>query len=209
MPGPIDPEDCKKRFSDARAKLIKIISKWELSGNGFGQRSLEDEDFGHMGQEELEAGDNRANFLDSMTKEHILYFWHLADKNELLKNVLNVIADTSSADSENYQTTSEGSSASSVSAAIRKSTELKAVNEFRLQMGTAMATMSQTALLQELRNAETQSMKYEELIITTDDERLKRLYNKYATREEKRIREIQDDLDRLMKRRRADVTEDD
>jgi hypothetical protein len=109
MPGPIDPEEGKRRFAGSRAKLIKIISKWELSGNGFGQRTLEDEDYGHMGQQELEAGDNRANFLDSMTKEHILYFWHLPDKNELLKNVLNVIADTSSADSDNYQAVSEGS----------------------------------------------------------------------------------------------------
>jgi hypothetical protein len=208
MPGPIDPEDCKKRFSDARAKLIKIISKWELSGNGFGQRSLEDDDFGHMGQEELEAGDNRANFLDSMTKEHILYFWHLADKNELLKNVLNVIADTSSADSENYQTTSEGSSASSVAAATRKSNEAKATNEFRLQMGSALATMSQAALLQELRNAETQCMKYEELIITTDNDRLKEVYLKFAKKEEKRIVEIQQDLDRTIKRRRIDCTGD-
>jgi hypothetical protein len=43
--GLITAEEVKKRFTDARAKLIKIISKWELSGNGFGQRTVADDDF--------------------------------------------------------------------------------------------------------------------------------------------------------------------
>jgi hypothetical protein len=209
MPGDTNPEECKKRFADARAKLIKIISKWELSGNGFGQRGIDDDDFGHLGRDELEAGDNRSNFLDSMTKEHILYFWHLADKNELLKNVMNVIADASSADSENYQTTSETTSSSSVGAARRKVNEAKAANDFRLQMGNAMATMSHTSMMTELREAEAQSMKYQELIITTDNERLKALYGKFAKREDKRIEEIQCTLDRMKRRRIADSHTDD
>jgi hypothetical protein len=95
-----------------------------------------------------------------MAKEHILYFRHLADKNELLKNVMNVIADASSADSENYQTTSETTSSSSVGAARRKVNEAKAANNFCLQMGNAMATMSHTSMMTELREAEAQSMKY-------------------------------------------------
>jgi hypothetical protein len=37
-----------------------------------------------MDEEILSAGDNRSNFLKGKMKEHILYFWHLADKNELL-----------------------------------------------------------------------------------------------------------------------------
>jgi hypothetical protein len=69
-----------------------------------------------MEEENFEAGDNRGNFLDSQNKEHILYFWHLADQNELLKNVLNVIAESLSAESRKYQLTSENSSASAVTA---------------------------------------------------------------------------------------------
>jgi hypothetical protein len=149
MPGLMDAEECKRRFADARAKLIKIIAKWELSGNGFGQRAITDDDFGHLGDEEMEAGDNRGNFLDSMTKEHILYFWHLSDKNELLKNVLSVIAETSSADSENYQTTST-LSGTVVSNALKRSAETRAANDFRLIMGSALTTMSVTAMMQEL-----------------------------------------------------------
>jgi hypothetical protein len=205
MPGEMNPEECKKRFADSRAKLIKIISKWELSGNGFGQRCLADDDFGHMGEEEPEAGDNRSNFLDSMTKEHILYFWHLADSNELLKNVLNVIADTSSAESENYQTTSEHSSTSAISSSRRKTNESKAVNKFCLAMGSAMANMSHAALLTELGNAEAQSMKYQEMVILTQNDNLKVLYNKFVVREDNRIEEIQGALDRMKRRHIAEI----
>jgi hypothetical protein len=200
MPGPVDAEECKRRFADARAKLIKLISKWELSGNGFGQRAISDDDFGHLGEEEMEAGDNRGNFLDSMTKEHILYFWHLADRNELLKNVLSVIAETSSADSENYQTTST-LSATVVTNSRRRSAETRAANDFRLIMGSALTTMSVTAMLQELRGAEAQAMKYQELVITTDNERLKTLYERYAAREQERIDDLQEAVDRVKRRR--------
>jgi hypothetical protein len=199
MPGPVDAEDCKKRFADARAKLIKLISKWELSGNGFGQRHVGDDDFGHLGPEELEAGDNRGNFLDSMTKEHILYFWHLADKNELLKNVLNVIADSSSADSENYQTTSTTSS-TVVTNARKRTADARAANKFCIVMGDALATMSVAAMMQELRAAEAQAMKYEELCITTDNPRLQALYMKYSSNEEQRVAELQEALDKVRKR---------
>ena len=201
MPGPVTPEECKKRFADARAKLIKLIAKWEQSGNGFGQRTIEDDDFGHLGEENLEAGDNRGNFLDSMTKEHILYFWHLADKSELLKNVLNVIADTSAADTDTFHLTSETSSVGAASKKSRKDAEATAANDFRVCMGHAMATMSHASMLQELREAESQCMKYQELAITTDNDRLKALYNKFTRREERRIDDIQRAIDKIKKRK--------
>jgi hypothetical protein len=200
MPGPVTPEEVKKRFADGRAKLIKIISKWELSGNGFGQRTVNDDDFGHMGEDNLEAGENRGNFLDSMTKEHILYFWYLADKNELLKNVLNVIAETSSADSENYQTTSDSSN-TVVSNHRKRKSEARLANEFRVVMGDALANMSVASMMEQLRSAEAQAMKYEELLITTDNERLKALYLRYAGNEEKRVLEIQAALDQVRRQR--------
>jgi hypothetical protein len=208
MPGEVTPEEVKKRFADARAKLIKLISKWELSGNGFGQRALDDDEFGHMGEDEMEAGDNRGNFLDSMTKEHILYFWHLADSNELLKNILNVIADTSSANSENFQTTSDASY-TVVSNARKRKSEARAANEFRVVMGDALATMSVAAMINELRSAEAQAMRYQELCITTDNERLQELYTKYSDSEEKRVLEIQEALDVLRRQRSVAIDSSD
>jgi hypothetical protein len=156
-----------------------------------------------MGEDNLEAGENRGNFLDSMTKEHILYFWYLADKNELLKNVLNVIAVTSSADSENYQTTSGSSSSETVVSNLRKrKSEARLANEFRVVMGDALSNMSVASMMEQLRSAEAQAMKYEELSITTNNERLKALYLRYTANEEKHVQEIQKALD-VVRRQRA------
>ena len=96
----ITADDVKKHFGEARAKLIKMIARWELSGNGFGQRAEDDDDYGRMGEEQLGCGDNRGHFLDSMTKEHVLYLWHIADRYDILRNVLNVLSDSCAADSE-------------------------------------------------------------------------------------------------------------
>jgi hypothetical protein len=203
MPGEVTPEEVKKRFADARAKLIKIIAAWELSGNGFGQRTQDEDDFGHMTEEILSAGDNRSHFLRDKMKEHVLYFWHLADRNELLKNVLNVICISSSADSETYQSTSESSSAAAQSTHKRKLKEARSVDMFRNTMGQAMSAMSQAAMIQELRETESQCMKYEENAILTDNETLKALYLKHAARQEGRIRELQEAIDKSKRRRLA------
>ena len=72
MPRDIDADEAKKRLADARAKLMRIIANWERSGNGFGQREETDEQYGHMEEEQLEDGDNRASFLDGIGKEHLL-----------------------------------------------------------------------------------------------------------------------------------------
>jgi hypothetical protein len=46
--GQIAVQDVKSQLADARAKLIFIISKWECSGNGFGQHNIDDPRFGHF-----------------------------------------------------------------------------------------------------------------------------------------------------------------
>ena len=150
--------------------------------------------------------------MDSMTKEHILYIGHLADKNDLLKNVLNVIADTSAADTDNYHLTSETTSSVAASKKSRKDAEANAANDFRVCMGHAMTTMSHASMLQELREAESQCMKYQEMAITTDNDRLKALYHKFTRREEKRIDDIQRAVDSIKKRKvmvRAMESDDD
>jgi hypothetical protein len=68
---------------------LKIIANWELSGNGFGQRTRQDENFGHMEEEQLEEGDNRARFLDGVGKEHLLILWDLGDREGVLQKFLN------------------------------------------------------------------------------------------------------------------------
>lgn len=99
--GPITEAEVKSKLAEARAKLIVIISKWERSGNGFGQRDESNEDFGHV---ESGKGDNRADFLrDSLgQKSHHLYLWHLSDIMGVLKNVLSVLSQDVAGDSRHY-----------------------------------------------------------------------------------------------------------
>jgi hypothetical protein len=54
MPGKVSAEDVKRRLAESCARLLKIITNWDLSGNGFGQRTRQDENFGHMEEEQLE-----------------------------------------------------------------------------------------------------------------------------------------------------------
>jgi hypothetical protein len=99
MPGcPITMQDAKSRLADARAKLIVIISKWERSGNGFGQRDVEDPRFGHFN---AGKGDCRADFLKDAhgQRSHHLYLWHLSDTMGVLKNVLTVLSQEVAGDS--------------------------------------------------------------------------------------------------------------
>ncbi|CAB9524495.1 hypothetical protein SEMRO_1544_G281250.1 [Seminavis robusta] len=156
MPGLVTPDEVKRRWGDCRAKLIKMIAKWELSGNGFGQRSVGDDAFGHMGEDNMECGDNRANFLDSQTKEHILYLWHVSDEQQVLKNVMCVIAESSAASSE---VCSSVAGTDQATAARKRRVDERALGFFRAKMSLAMHTMSRAAIFKELR--ETQEKLFE------------------------------------------------
>ena len=56
MPGqtPITPEQVKSKLADARCKLMKIINRWERSGNGFGQLRDDEEE-----EEEAQEGEEK------------------------------------------------------------------------------------------------------------------------------------------------------
>lgn len=73
-----------------------MISDWEKSGNGFGQRSTDDDEWGRFKSDAVN-GDNRASFLRNH-KEHILYFWDLSDKEDIMGPVLNVLSKDVSVD---------------------------------------------------------------------------------------------------------------
>jgi hypothetical protein len=73
---------------------MKIVTNWEASGNGTGQRAQEDKDFGRFVLEDCIDGDNRASFVrESMGhKIHHLCLWHISDKMGVLKHVLHVLS---------------------------------------------------------------------------------------------------------------------
>ena len=70
-----------------RPKLAKMVHKYELSGNGAGQRSEDDADYGRVDLENCVDGDDTANFIESgsgLTEVYLLYWWHKLDAEDFI-----------------------------------------------------------------------------------------------------------------------------
>ena len=86
---------------------VQIASKWESSGNGFGQRAQNDSAFGHWSAEHVSEavidGDKRSNFvaLHMGQRFHHLYLWVLLDRNSIMSLVLTKLSDAVAMDCEN------------------------------------------------------------------------------------------------------------
>ncbi|CAB9520310.1 unknown protein [Seminavis robusta] len=185
--------DDEAPLGDSRAKLIKIIAKWELSGNGFGQRGQDEDAFGHLGEDELQCGDNRANFMDSQTKEHILYLWHVADEQEILKNVLSVISDSCAASSEACSSVA----GSVVTTARKRRVDERALGFFRAKMGLAMHTMSRAAIFKELRETQDKLFESQVKVMETTSSNISDLYMGRIRMLEAQVKAVQECLDSL------------
>ena len=98
---PIMPQQFKKRLSDNRYKMVKVIADWERSGSGSGMaRNLlqgqSDDDDNSAGNSENQTseqevyefwdGDDRKSFLRERPS-HILHLWQLAYKYDILNTV--------------------------------------------------------------------------------------------------------------------------
>jgi len=140
MPGgEIDAADVKARYMDARVKLIIMVKDWEKSGNGFGQRPKDDEEYGRFSKEHpgLQEGDNRQSFMrpENGQKEHHLYFWHLADEYGILSNVLTVLSGAVAADGDSVRTDCS-------SARKKRKKQVEGPTEFQHSITASLANMA-------------------------------------------------------------------
>ena len=110
---PIMAEQFKKKLSDNRYKMVKVIADWERSGSGSGMsRTLlqgcnnNDEDNSIGNSENVQSehdvyefwdGDDSKSFLRERPS-HILYLWHLAYKYDILNAVRQQIRNEFTAD---------------------------------------------------------------------------------------------------------------
>jgi hypothetical protein len=199
MPGPITAEEAKKRLADSRAKLLKLIARWERSGNGFGQpRSVDADDYGHMDETVLEAGDNRARFLEGY-KEHLLILWDLGDKEGVLQKFLNKLSKKVAVDPDNIHTDS-----SEVQNKRRLTDEQKQQKAFRDSIAASMSTMSYAALLQELRMCEAKAVDYKEKAMISHDDDAIAFYEDNYKRQMEYSNTIQEEIARVRKARREE-----
>lgn len=93
-----DPKRVQNFFTDYRTHLIRIIRKWEDSGQGEGGRSRSnevddgnlEEHFGALPERPVEALETRRNFLNGKPS-YLLYFWEMADTLQVLQSSLSRI----------------------------------------------------------------------------------------------------------------------
>lgn len=107
-------EQLKKKLTDARYKMVKVIADWERSGSGRGMVMSQEDEY-DMDPECLVYafvdGDDRKNFLREKPY-HILYLWHVSYEYGILSTVRQQLSQDASLD---------GSNAPSVSSRKRKS----------------------------------------------------------------------------------------
>ena len=84
-------EKAKEIITTVRPLLATMISNYELSGNGAGQRSSENEDYGRVDLSLYIAGDDRASFLLNTSSFFLLYWWHKLDGEGFVQFTLCII----------------------------------------------------------------------------------------------------------------------
>ena len=91
-PCDLTSEQVKSWVASHKTKLLLFIARWELSGNGDGQRVEGDATFGIIDTEDhlIFGGDNRSDFLKG-DRSSLLYFWYMSDKYEILPQVLSLL----------------------------------------------------------------------------------------------------------------------
>lgn len=195
FPGPITPEDARKRIADSRARLMKVISNWELSGNGFGQRAPDHQNFGIIEEDQLLEGDNRSSFVDT-GKEHLLVLWDLGQAEGVLDKFLNKLSTEVSISPDNIHTDT-----SEVQIRRKMNDEQKATQAFRDSVAESMQSMSYTALLQELRQTELNLLDLKEKEFKSHNDDAIEFYRNTAKFSQDRMSLIKEEMERIKKSR--------
>ena len=199
--GEITGEQVRGRYGGSRALLVPMVHDWERSGNGFGQRSTQDSSWGHY-SEEHQDGDNRGSFLhsDLANKEHLLYFWHLADTEGILKNMLNVLAKDVRIDCDGHMRVDT----SQVQHKRKKpddDAEQKDRQNFRAGLNQAMTSVAITAIRENLRATIAKAAECEVNALVEMNEKVRLVCERLQKQQEDIAKEIKEELDQEMSNR--------
>ena len=87
-----------------RTKLSNMVSMYERSGSGAGQRDEDDEDYGRVDIAKCVEGDDRARFMESGVKEtYLLYWWHKLDVEGFVQFTLCILDKFQRANASDFQ----------------------------------------------------------------------------------------------------------
>ena len=158
----VTPDQVKDKMSDSRVKLIKVMDRWELSGNGDGNRVdtteewiprlANDEDFGRF-DAPLYKSDNRRSFLLGYS-EVILYLWQMFDEHDLRQSVLSRLDTDQAASVESVPMTLTDNASSSTTKKRKNWEELAASID---RIGNAETARAQSQAQVDLTRARTEA----------------------------------------------------
>lgn len=77
-------EKSKEMLSSVKPMMVDLITRYELSGMGSGNRDTTASDWGSFDISFCENGDDRKNFLRKPTHSYLLYWWILLEREGLL-----------------------------------------------------------------------------------------------------------------------------
>jgi hypothetical protein len=191
--------------------FVQIIANWEQSGNGFGQRAVTDENYGHFRMHTVN-GDNRASFINDKVghRVHHLYLWFLADKMGILSNVLNILSAEAGADGDNVHTDTQR-----VQRKRKSDTEDKHDKRekrvFRESVGNSLALLAVTSKEDSMRKEEDKVERLQLALFdaeAAEDNRKVAYYTQLLEFSRKRINEYLEDLEEMKKRVYGDKKKD-
>ena len=85
-------------------KLATIVHKYELSGNGVGQRSEEEDYYGCVDLEKCVDGDTRGNYIESgSNSSYLLYWWYKLDVEGCMQFMIFILDKFHRANSTDFQ----------------------------------------------------------------------------------------------------------
>ena len=169
-----------------------MITNWEASGNGAGQRAPDDDQFGQYDPGNV-GGDNRASFINLRLghKHHHLYLWYLADKMGVLKNVLNILSTDVAADGDRVH-----KDTSSIQQARRRNNEDEKEKlerrAFRMAVGSSLTAIAITAKQEALRKEEDKVERFTIAAMEADEEnneKKRKYYDNLASHHGERVSE--------------------
>ena len=134
-------DKAKDLIGKMKPKVLRLCDRYERSGSGGGQRSSDDEEYGHFDLDNCIEGDDRRNFLGHESSD-VLYWWNVLDDEQILHFTLAVLADEFAADSEETPTSTLSATATTTKKRKVTAEHETAMQEFRSAMRTNSETIS-------------------------------------------------------------------
>ena len=189
---PADATSIKNRLSTIRVTLLRIIEKWEQSGQGDGGMHEERDasTFGSLEGRSQEALDSRENFLGG-SPSWCLYFWEAADMFQLLQATLQRLSDSAIGNVSKRRRRNDNSSVDPESSPDDSGRDTTKLVENMSRFSNIIEELVKTS---ELDRQATKQQKEEDLIVARKNMETQRLIDK-EKQIEHRIAQLRDSID--------------